>query len=262
MNQKTFQTVKQKEPEVGSESAICCTGISPGTTKSNIRAKYRSKERVKNNDVIHYSDEMYDNNVMPLQAEKEAEVTSRTGRSSVYDSLEFNNTQFDRKGRLHKLQSTASQSKSKVSFDTTSMSLQLNSSGEHKSRKSKREISARVTKQSTRTEHRRDNNRLNDSIKNENEHIQKSNNSIKENFQQIKQINEYPKENLRKLTPAPLYPRDNYIAPVVTDNGEEINSLVQNEIRQKYSFDSLEQKPNKTVKRKYGVQTTVPTSLK
>ncbi|VDI44175.1 Hypothetical predicted protein [Mytilus galloprovincialis] len=250
MNQKTLQTVKQKEPEVINESVTSCTGISPRTTKSNIRPKYWSKDRVRNYEVIHYADEMYDDNFVPLQAENELEAPSRTRRSSVDDSAKYNNKQFDRIGRLHKLQSTASQSKSKVSFDTTSMTFQLNSSCEHRSRKSKRESSTRVTKRHTQAERRRDKNRSSDSNKKGNEHIQNSNNSVTEKFYQIRQINDYPKENLRKLTPAPLYPRDNYIAPVTADNGEEIDSIVQNVIRQRYSHDSLQEKTNVTVNKK------------
>lgn len=250
MNQKAFQTVKQKEPEVINESVTSCTGISPGTIKSNIRPKYWSKDRVRNYEVIHYADEMYDDNFVPLEAGEERDAPFITVMSCVDDSAEYNNKQFDRIGRLHKLKSTASQSKSKVSFDTHSMSFQLNSSGEHRSRKSKRESSTRATKQNTQAERRRDNNRSKDSNEKENEQTHKYNNLMTEKIHQFRQINDYPKENLRKLTPAPLYPRDNYIAPVVADNVEEIDCIVQNVIRQRYSHDSLQGKPNETVKRK------------
>jgi hypothetical protein len=198
------------------------------------RRRNRPTKKVRIPDIINYADEMYEDLYIPIPSCEKVAIGytfSETGSTGINNGVEFRKKNGSEKfGKQLKLQS-----RSKVSFDTASTSLQMTSSSNNSTFQKKPQVITRDNQQTT------DNN----IHPNQRKQIPK-----------VQLMEEHPKENLMKFTSTPSYPRDNYIPPVVADNGEEIYDLVQYEIKQLYSYNSFKEKRTSHVGKKLFVSNT------
>lgn len=251
IQQRRYKTVYQedlktsREPEVVTGDNGCISNFSSSDMNDNrivaSRRRNRPTKKVRIPDVINdYADEMREDLYIPIPSSEKGAIGytfSETGSTGVNNGFEFSKKNgSDKFGKQHKIQS-----RSKVCFDTASTSLHMTSSSNNLTIQKNPQVITRNNQQTT-----------GDSI----------HPNLKKQIPKEQLMEEYPKENLMKLTSTPSFPRDNYIPPVIVDNGEEIDDLVQNEIKQLYSYDCFKEKRTSHVRKKLFVSNTNSDSIR